>query len=258
MLTKKINIKNKKGLKLATIIDRPKDNNHCSAVIILHGFMDCKDEEHLKYLAQELVKAGYVAVRFDCSGFSDSEGTIEKDFRFSNYQTDLERVYDHVRKLKYVRKESIGVCGHSMGAMQSIIFAANHPEIKAACHISPSDSVDVPSIDFSKWKKAGYLEFTGSKVGAIRIPYAFFTDAKDLDILKYVRKTNTANTSVLVVLGNKDEVVLPEQTRAVAKAFSGEFPLLEIENMHHMYKNSRKETIGVTRKIVDFFKMHLI
>ena len=66
-------ITNKKDLKLASVIHRPKAEGRCPGVILIHGFTGSKEELHIKQLGIDLAENGFVAVRFDASGLGASE-----------------------------------------------------------------------------------------------------------------------------------------------------------------------------------------
>lgn len=106
-----INVKNSKGLKLSAVVEVPTFEKTYPCVLLLHGFKGYKDEATYVSLASELSKTGIASVRFDASGFADSEGTIKEDYRFGNYVDDVESVYKWIVRQDYVDVKKIGVCG---------------------------------------------------------------------------------------------------------------------------------------------------
>src|SRR5271170_4350341 len=107
-MEERVRIKNRRGLKIDAVIHRPEKVESIPCVMLLHGFLGCKDEEHIQAFAHALTSAGLAAIRFDASGFHESEGSPEEDFRVTNYLADVEDVYLYVRQLPFVDRARIG------------------------------------------------------------------------------------------------------------------------------------------------------
>ncbi|MBU0976581.1 MAG: alpha/beta fold hydrolase [Patescibacteria group bacterium] len=215
----KIVIKNKRNLNLAAVIHKTEGNGRFPAIILLQGFTGYKDEKHIKSLAEDLADKGFVAVRFDASGFAESEGTIDNDFRFSNYVDDLGCVHVYLKKQKYVDGNRIGLWGHSMGPMVGITYASRRDDVKAFCAVAPAVKLgtnDLLGELSAEWEKSGFYEKTSSNkaIGCIRIPYAFLKDAQNYDMRKYIKKIYS---SMLFVVGSKDEATLPNNSNLLFK-----------------------------------------
>ncbi|MDD3647092.1 MAG: alpha/beta fold hydrolase [Candidatus Dojkabacteria bacterium] len=254
-----IKIRNNKGLGLSTIIHKPDGVGKYPTVILLHGFTGYKDEKHIKELAEDLADNGFVAVRFDASGFAESEGTIEKDFRFSNYVSDLECVHEYLKKQDYVDKKRIGLWGHSMGPMVGITYASCRSDIKAFCAVAPAVKLGTNDQlgQFRKeWKKKGFFEKISSNknVGKIRIPYVFLKDAEKYDIRDFVKKVGCF---ILFIVGSKDKTTLPENSKLLYKLAPQTKDFVEIEGMGHDYKDDEKWIEKVNDISIMFFKRYL-
>ena len=257
-MQKNIFIKNKKGLKLAAIIERPKVNSVYPFILLLHGFKGYKEEETYARLASVLSDNNIGSIRFDASGFGESEGNLENDYRFSNYVADVESVYEYLLRLSYVDKDQIGVFGHSMGGMQAVVFSANHPELKAVCIISaPNEIKAVNELGnkLEQWKKEGYLNLKSSKYGKFKIPYSFFEDAKKWQMTDFIEKVNC---SLLFILGLADTTVPPEQTRQIFSLAKQPKKLLEIENMGHSYKKDYEMLNYINQITLEYFLKQLL
>lgn len=251
-------IKNKKGLKLAAILHYPDKNKKYPAVVLLPGFTGYKEEKHIAILAKDLEKAGFVALRFDCSGFGESEGTPEDDYRMSNYLTDVESVYDFVRSLEFVDNKRIGIWGHSLGGMISIIFASKHLEIKAICAISVpnyiSTALSIISI-IEEWRHRGFHEKISSyDQKRIKIPYDFILDSQKYTVTDYISKLNQP---LMIVVGDKDENVDPNDTLEIFKKAKEPKFLAEFSQIDHYYKKHPRLIAEVNKKVVGFFKKYL-
>lgn len=255
-MEEKVFIRNKKGLKLAAVIHSPKKNGKFPAVILLHGFTGYKEEPHIEVLAKVLAKNNFVAIRFDCSGFGESDGTIDEDFRFSNYLSDIDYIYDFLIKREHVDKNRIGIWGHSMGGMLSIIYPVKNQAIKAICSVSAPDSMwDTYLFKRDEWRKKGYLEKIFSKYGKlIRIPYSFLEDVKKYNVSDFVVKLDKP---LFVVLGTTDQNVPFSHTLKIFKHAKEPKKLLKVKDMDHYYKNNEKLLKMVNKEVVDFFKENL-
>lgn len=257
-MQKKLKIKNKRNLLLSVIVDTPSESEKFPTVLMLHGFRGYKEEENYSELASELLEHNIASVRFDASGFGESEGSLEKDYRFSNYIDDTESVYSWMLNQDFVDKQRIGVMGASMGGAQTLLFASNHPQIKVACAVSPPDRVgtdDALGKVRNQWRKDGFIEEMSSRYGKkIRIPHEYLEDAEKYDFTEYTKKIKSP---ILIILGNQDETVLPNQTRKVFEAANQPKKLLEFENMNHFYKRDKKILAKVNREIIKFIKEHI-
>lgn len=131
-----IHIPNKKKLNLATEIYKPEVDGKRPVVFIFHGFTGYKEGVDLVDIAKRLAEKGIVTVRFTASGFGDSEGSLEHDYRFSNYRRDADAVYNYVTTLPYIDESRCGVYGHSMGGKLAVLFSYDHAKVKALCAVS--------------------------------------------------------------------------------------------------------------------------
>lgn len=257
-MEEKVFIKNKRGLKLAGILHYPDRAKKYPAVILLHGFAGYKEEKHIKKLAEDLVKSGIIAIRFDSSGFGESEGTPENDYRISNYLNDVEKAYDFVVSLDYVDRERIGLWGHSMGGMVSIIFASKHLEIKAVCAVSAPNYVSTALSMISvieEWRHRGFYEKISSYDNKrIKIPFDFILDSQRYKVTNYVDKLNQP---LMVLVGAKDKNVDPSDTLEIFKKAKEPKFLAEFPQVDHYYKKHPKLIAEVNKKIVEFFKKYL-
>ncbi len=244
-----IKIKNSRGLNLAAILHQPEGQGRYPAVILLHGFTGYKEEPNIESLAEILVQNGFVAIRFDASGYGESEGNLENDYRLSHYKDDVQVIYDYLISQPFVDSKRVGIWGHSMGAMLSIIYASEHQDIKAICPISPPykmGTTDLLKKYIPQWKKTGYWEKVSSKYGPIRIPYAFIEDAQQFDAIEYAKKLTQP---AFMVIGNKDEIVSPADSLSVFEAMGQEKSLSMIPGMDHYYKDHPDYIDLMNRKV---------
>ncbi len=258
-MDEKIQIKNNKGLLLSAIVAKPEKLGKFPTVLLLHGFKGYKEEETYSDLAKRFLDQKIASVRFDASGFGDSEGTLENDYRFSNYIDDTESVYEWMLLQDFVDTRKIGVIGQSMGGAQTILFASNHPEIKFAVAISPPDRIgtdDALGAVKDAWKYKGYLEEMSSRYAKkIKIPYAYLEDAMQYNFVQLVKQVKSP---LLIVLGEKDTTVLPVQTQRVFRAAKQPKILMRFEKMNHFYKKDPEVLQIVNGRIINYVKSYLL
>ena len=256
IMTENVKILNKKGLNLAAILEFPDKNKKYPAVILLHGFTGYKNEEHIVSLADYLNENGYATIRFDASGFADSEGTVEKDYRMSNYLQDIKSVFEYLKTLDFVNPSRIGIWGHSMGAMLSVIFASQTSEIKAAV------SCEAPVIlmqavtlkqEIKVAEEQGYFIEPSSLFGDIKIPQAFVDDS-----FKYNASESASKLTqpFLVISGLKDEDVEIGDGRTIFESAPEPKELAELE-IHHDYKHFPDQIDQVNKKTEIFLRKYL-
>ncbi|MFC1600628.1 alpha/beta hydrolase [Patescibacteria group bacterium] len=257
-MQEKVFVKNKKGLRLATVIERPKFKGEFPTVFLFHGFKGYKEEAQYSKLAKELLKNRIASVRFDASGFGESGGDFRKDYRLTNYIKDAFVIYEYVIQKDWVDKKRIGMMGHSLGAAVVLVIASKYPQIKAVVSVSTPDifaTRDDLGKRLKEWMAKGYIEVGSSKAGKnLKVPYKFALDAMKYDIRKYAGKISSQK---LFILGKEDTRVVPDQTRNVYKAAEEPKKLIEVENMRHDYKRQPKILKKVNKEIVEYFNKNI-
>lgn len=242
---------------LSGVLGIPDESEKFPTVILLHGFTGYKDEEHIVTLQKDLVNEGFASIRFDCSGFGESEGDTEEEYRVTNYLNDIESIYEYLFGQKFVDKLRICVWGQSMGGMLSIIFGSRHSEIKAVCAVSPPNKVACAGglkNFLTEWKEIGYFDKWSSKYGEVKIPYDFVIDTEKYGAASAIKKIKSP---VLIILGNKDDTVFPDDTKKVFNNANNPKELFEIEGMNHDYKKNPEQIKVVNRKVLGFFKKYV-
>jgi len=237
-MEERVQIKNRRGLNLAAVIHRPDKSERVPCVLLLHGFLGCKDEEHIQAFAHALATAGIAAVRFDASGFHESEGSPEEDFRVSHYLTDVDDVYLHVKQLPFVDTARIGVAGHSLGAMVALIFTALNPDIKACCaaQVPTKLTREESTLPLQQWRETGWFEqYCGEPINKlIRLPYSMAEDADRYNALDYML---TITVPICIMYGTLDQAVTPENTILLfKKAENCPKELIELVDTDHDFR----------------------
>lgn len=97
-----------------------------SVVVLAHGFLsDRRAGGRYDRLADEYAALGHAVLRFDFSGFGESDGDVVDGDRLL---ADLHAVLDHVRGLGHRR---VLVHGHSLGSAVALRVAPQHESVRA-------------------------------------------------------------------------------------------------------------------------------
>ena len=129
---------NKAGLKLAGLLELPDAERPPIVIIspVLRG--DKQYSPIMDRASRELAQAGYAVLRYDVTGFGDSEGRSE-DMTITSQAEDLGQTITYARSLP-VDSSRIGLIGFSIGSTCDILNA-NQDGVKALALWSPALSL---------------------------------------------------------------------------------------------------------------------
>ena len=103
-------IKNRKGQKIAVLIDENSKSN--GLAFVMHGLGGFKEQKHIELMAKVLFDNGYTVMRFDTTGTAgESEGNPD-DWTTTKYLEDLEGVIFWSLSQSW-HKEPFGLMAHS-------------------------------------------------------------------------------------------------------------------------------------------------
>ncbi len=256
-MEQKILIPNSKGLQLAGILHTPNTSGKHPAVLLLHGFTGYKEEGHISSLAEILTSNNFVALRFDASGFGESEGTLESDYRMSNYLSDIDTAYHFLQSLPEVESSLVGLWGQSMGGTLAVIYASTHAVIPSVCAVSAPTQMARKDREsrIEAWEKTGWFEKQSSKFGILRIPYAFIEDAKKFDATPAAR---LLKAKFLMIVGDADTNVSPQNSKELYDAVAGPKELSVVKGMDHFPKRHPESLTILNQTALKFFQKTLL
>jgi len=223
----RVSFPNKRGQKLIGIVHNAAAREPKAAVILCHGMESSKESEKIVTLSWQLAERGILALRFDFAGSGGSEGKFE-EITYSGEVEDLRAAYEVV--MKY-RPKKIGVLGSSMGGTVALLFAAQEQNVAAlvtiAAPVHPerfSERLSTPELT-RQWRTQGFIEYHGR-----RLNVSLLHDLEVLDAPKAARKISCP---VLVIHGDKDDIVPVEEGHELFAGLAGPKRLCIIEGSGH-------------------------
>lgn len=230
-------------------------------VILFHGFTGNKCESHFIFtkLARNLCNEGISVLRFDFYGSGDSEGNFE-DMTLETEIKDGEFAVNYLKSLNFINKESIGICGLSMGGFVSVCVASKFKEVKSLCLWSPVAFTEIIEKKFitkrirEKIEKNGksYIPNIGHYIGK-----GLLDSIKQINIEEYAQKYKG---NVLIIHTKDDPVVSLSHSLFYFEKFhesSINLKMLVLDKGGHTFttEQSEKRVIEETR---DFFRETLL
>lgn len=138
MNTLKLEIKNKKGLKLQAYLELPANRKPNNFAIFAHCFSCNSNFTAVKNITRSLAKHGFGVLRFDFTGLGKSEGEFAES-HFSANVEDLLAVNEYLTKQYQAPTLLIG---HSLGGAAVIVAASKLKNIKAVATIGAPATVN--------------------------------------------------------------------------------------------------------------------
>jgi len=121
----------KAGIFLAGTLTKPKDGKNLTAVVLVAGSGRNDRNEtpmgHFLLLSDYLTRHGYAVLRYDKRGVGESEGDYGAATTY-DFADDTKAAMDYLRMRPEINARSIGIIGHSEGALIAPIIAARSKE----------------------------------------------------------------------------------------------------------------------------------
>ena len=202
----KIFIKNRHDQKIAVVVEKPE--KPIGLAFVMHGLGGFKEQPHIRTFIQSFLDNNYIVVSFDTTNsFGESEGSYA-DATITNYYKDLEDVINWSKSQNWYQEPFI-LCGHSLGAICSALYAENYPhEVKALMPISTvvsgklSFEVRKPE-EMEDWKKTGWRTTVGYSSGIVKkLKWSHMEDRLKYDLLE---KADKLTMPTLLIVGELDD-----------------------------------------------------
>jgi putative redox protein len=190
MKNRKLNIENKKGVKLQAYLELPANQKPDYYAVFAHCFTCSSSLNAVRNISRALTNYGFGVVRFDFTGLGRSEGEFA-DSHFSANVNDLLAVSSY---LEDNFKAPSLLVGHSLGGAAVLVAASKLSHVKAVATIGAPATVShvkqLFSHDSDQLNKDGYTEVSiGGRPFNINPEFVEDFDKTDLpSIVKQLRK----------------------------------------------------------------------
>jgi pimeloyl-ACP methyl ester carboxylesterase len=218
-----------------------------TAIVVVHGFKGFKDWGFFPYLAERLAAAGHAVVSFNFSGSGVAPGTDEVTDLTAFADNTLTRELDELRAVVELtrdgdllpsRPRAVGLIGHSRGGGDAILHVAEHGRVDALVTWAAVSTFDRWTIDTRReWRAKGHVLVLNTRTGQQLPMNVGFLDDFDLQRERFdvVAGAKKIQVPWLIVHGQDDITVRPEEGRALAKA-ARKAKLLLIEKAGHTFE----------------------
>jgi len=218
----KINFKNSTGLTLTGLLHSP-GTAPGPVVIVCHGFVGSKEGGGMAMvMGEELGRRGFSVLLFDFSGIGESEGLF-KETTLSDQIDDLKCAVD------WCVAASLGpvfTTGRSFGGTTAICQAAGDLRVRGVCTWAAPARLKVL---FSNYAKPVDFE----KAGTVYKSKKFFDDRDQYDVPAMASRL--APRPLLLIHGEKDEVVNPADARLIFESSGQPKELAYLPNADHRF-----------------------
>lgn len=219
-----------RGVKLVGLLGCPAGGRRAPGVLLLHGFPGA---ERNADVARALLLRGVSVFVLHCRGAWGSEGV----YRCRTLVEDAQAGLEFLRSRPGVDRGRIGVFGFSMGGWTALHLAARRSDLRAVCAVAPVGRPGRlsgrPLRDFIR-AKSGVLR--AGDPGDLARDYEMHVRAHD-PVEAVVR---IAPRPLLLVHGDRDEVVLPAVSRRLYDAAPGPKRLVIVRGAGHSFFRQRE------------------
>lgn len=215
MNTIRLEIENRKGLKLQAYLELPANQKPNHFAIFAHCFSCNSNFNAVKNISRSLSNHGFGVLRFDFTGLGRSEG----EFAESHFSANVDDLIDVAQYLEKNYKAASLLIGHSLGGAAVIVAASKLESIKAVATVGAPATVNHVTHLFShaidEVADKGEVEV---KIGGrpFKINQDFVNDFSKTDLPEITKKLRKP---ILVMHAPFDSVV-------------------GIENAHQIYHNA--------------------
>jgi putative redox protein len=249
-MDEQITFDNHLGEKLAGTLHRPEGGAGGTGVVLGHCFTCSRHTSILRDLAESLSEVGFVALRFDFSGNGQSQGIFSE----STYSKQIAEVKAGMDLLREEGVQWIGLAGHSLGAIVSVLTAAEQGGVGAVCAFAGRISGLTPrhflsSQQIQELDRTGAVHFK-SRGRALKLKEEFFSDAGRYELASIVAELQVP---LLVVHGDADEIIPVEEAYKARDANPDAVALEILPGADHMFSD-RRQRRQVARDAADWFR----
>lgn len=235
MNTVRLEIENKKGLKLQAYLENPANEKPNHYAIFAHCFSCNSNFNAVKNISRALSNHGFGVLRFDFTGLGRSEGEFSES-HFSANVDDLLAVNEFITK-NYKAPELL--VGHSLGGAAAIVAGSKLDNIKAVATIGAPATVHHVTHLFSHAiedvKEKGSVEV---HIGGrpFQINQEFVSDFHKTDLPKI---TKSLRKPILIMHAPFDRVVDIENAHQIYHNAMHPKSFISLDNADHLLSNKQ-------------------
>lgn len=229
------------------------------AVLLPHGGPESHDSVRFDWLAQSLANEGYAVIQpqFRGSrGFGIDHWLAGRGEWGKKMQSDLMDGLDSLIKDGVIDKNRICIAGWSYGGYAALAGGAFDSE-RFRCVVSVNGVSDLNRMlkveERTHWDSFDYYAYWKEVVtkGVL--------DEDALNAISPVKNAANFSAPVLLIYGDEDEIVLPEQSKRMYKALKKagkDVEIVKIKDEGHSFstEENREKAIGT---MIDFINTHL-
>lgn len=271
-ISEKIMIKSR-GIDIPAVFTYPviQEGKKYPVVIMAHGHGGDKDTlGGFVGVAENLGVNGIASIRIDFPGCGESSEPFTSN-NLTNMLEDINSSLTYVIEKPMIDKDKVGILGYSMGGRLALLEAGSNPIYKTVLLWSPAGTNGVTSMlnflgaqdEYSKMSneanEKGSVLFTTRWGQHQELSKKWFEDMAKTKPLEGIK---SYTGSMMVVYGDKDDVIYPDIDKAVIEAATNcsivkEYVVEGGDHSFGLYNNDKsiaEKTINVT---VEFLKEQL-
>lgn len=198
---------------------------------------------HMKGVARDLAREGYLAVAVDYWRFLD--GRFRRNTFAWRSESDPLAALEHVRAQPLVDPRRIAALGFSQGGIYSLLMAAHAPDVKAVVAYYPVTDFrkwfDTPRSDWGFRAAFAIIEWHFRRESGAETEAQFEEMLRRASVMNYV---DSIRAPVLLVHGAEDTSAPVGESRRLEEALKErgrEIELLVIPGVGHVFNFSRDE-----------------
>lgn len=225
------------------------------AVILCHGFLSTKESRTNRRLTELLVPKGIGTLRFDWFGMGASAGDFGH-LTVSRCRDQLEHAIALMQARGYGK---LGIIGSSFGGFITLLVSGAYSPLQAIGLKCPvPDFPEMLELEFGRagmdeWKRTNHIpDVTGGRT-PIALDFSFYEDCRRVNAYESARHIHAP---VLIVHGERDELVPLHQIYGLEKALPGKKELVLLPGADHQF-GKPEDFRTMTVQLADWMHVHL-
>ncbi len=225
------------------------DKNAEKCALILPGFLDTKDYEHMRSHVDSLAEKGYYALAIDFPGTWQSSGDIA-DYTITNCLNVAQEIVTMLGRPTLL-------VGHSNGGRLALQIASENSQvtgviaIMSPLHVLRSNN---QTERMQRWKASGErlikmdVSSRPEQFQEFMVPYSFLLNSEKYPVTEYI---SSVKQPKLFIAGKRDQVITPAEVKE-SFLLAIEPKKYELIDTDHNYRRDPRAVTKVNHLIIDF------